>query len=66
MSVLNDVIEPHQLGQALGEQKKIRRTCPAEGRPAAQLLDEPARLLPTVIDRLTSQGTVPTSRPSVA
>jgi len=47
----NRHIEPHQLGQALGEQK-VDKLTRQTGVPRPTLLDELARLLPTVIDPL--------------
>ena len=58
-------IEPRQLGQALGEQK-LDELAQQTGVPRPALLDELARLLPTVIDRLTPQGKLPTATPSAA
>jgi uncharacterized protein YidB (DUF937 family) len=54
----NQPIEPHQLGQVLGP-GKIEELSRDTGLPHHALLEELARLLPTVIDRLTPQGQLP-------
>lgn len=56
----NEPIEPHQLGEALG-QSKVEELARRTGVPRHTLLDELARLLPIVIDRLTPQGRLPPS-----
>jgi len=54
----NQPIEPHRFGDALG-QSKVDELTRKTGVPRQTLLDELARLLPTVIDRLTPDGRLP-------
>jgi len=54
----NAPIEPDELGHVLGD-KTVQELSGETGMPIQALLDELARLLPTVIDRLTPQGTLP-------
>ena len=54
----NQPIEPHQLGQALGSDK-VDELAAQTGLPHETLLQQLARLLPTVIDRLSPQGRLP-------
>jgi uncharacterized protein YidB (DUF937 family) len=51
----NQPIEPHQVGHALGA-PSVEELANQTGLPPETLLAELARLLPTVIDRLTPQG----------
>jgi uncharacterized protein YidB (DUF937 family) len=53
----NAPIEPDQLGNILGG-KTVHELSGQTGMPPQALLDELARLLPTVIDRLTPQGSL--------
>jgi len=54
----NEPIEPDQLGHVLGD-KSVHELSDQTGMPPQALLDELACLLPTVIDRLTPQGSLP-------
>jgi uncharacterized protein YidB (DUF937 family) len=54
----NQPIEPHQLGQALGS-GKVDELAAQSGLPHETLLQQLARLLPTVIDGLSPQGKLP-------
>jgi len=54
----NASIEPDQLFKALGNQM-VGELSSQTGMPRHALLDELARVLPTVIDRLTPQGRLP-------
>jgi uncharacterized protein YidB (DUF937 family) len=56
----NEPIDPQQVRQALG-QDKIEELSNQTGLPHETLLSELARLLPSVIDRLTPQGRLPGS-----
>jgi uncharacterized protein YidB (DUF937 family) len=56
----NRPIQPHELGQALGNDK-VDELAQKSGMPRKNLLEELARLLPTVIDGLTPQGRLPES-----
>ena len=56
----NEPIEAEQVGTALGP-TKVNDLARQTGLPRAQLLEQLARLLPTVIDRLTPQGQLPTT-----
>jgi uncharacterized protein YidB (DUF937 family) len=56
----NQPIEPEQVGAALGP-RKIEELSDDTGLPRETLLDQLARLLPTIIDRLTPQGRLPGS-----
>lgn len=58
----NAPIEPHQVGAALGDQK-VDELSRDSGLPRNALLGELARLLPTIIDRLTPQGKLPREQP---
>ena len=57
----NRPIDPQQVRQALG-QSKVDELSTQTGLPHETLLSELARLLPTVIDRLTPQGALPPAR----
>ena len=54
----NQPIERDQLGHALGTEK-VDELSRQTGMPRHAFLDELARVLPTVIDRLTPQGRLP-------
>ena len=54
----NEPIAPHQVGDALGPQT-VDTLTQQTGLPRENLLDELARLLPTIVDRLTPQGKLP-------
>jgi uncharacterized protein YidB (DUF937 family) len=54
----NQPIEPAQVRQALGPDK-VNDLSNQTGLPHEALLQELARLLPTVIDRLSPQGRLP-------
>ena len=54
----NQSIEPHQLSEALGG-SRVAELSQQTGLPLQTLLSELARLLPTVIDRLSPQGRLP-------
>ena len=54
----NEPIEPDQLGHALGTER-VDQLSRQTGMSRHALLDELARVLPTVIDRLTPQGRLP-------
>jgi uncharacterized protein YidB (DUF937 family) len=60
----NAPIEPQQVGQALGPQT-VNDLSRNTGLPRDNLLGELARLLPSVIDRLTPQGKLPDARPPI-
>jgi uncharacterized protein YidB (DUF937 family) len=54
----NQAIEPHQQGQALGP-AKVSEMSEQTGLSQAAILQQLARMLPTVIDRLSPQGRLP-------
>jgi uncharacterized protein YidB (DUF937 family) len=54
----NQPVAPRQLGQAL-EPNEIDELARRTGLSREQVLDELARALPTVVDRLTPQGRIP-------
>jgi uncharacterized protein YidB (DUF937 family) len=58
----NQPIDPQQVGQALGP-SKITELSKQTGLPNETLLGDLARLLPTIVDRMTPQGRLPKSNP---
>lgn len=58
----NEPLEPDQVAAALGAEK-IQYLTNRTGMPQHRLLQELARVLPTIIDALTPQGTIPVAAP---